>query len=78
MTTIEVVNGTFSSWYDNKMKKDEHEEMKNARLKKDISRLETSRQKTASWSQRVENSKVAHGKREAGVKADRGYIRQLK
>ncbi|WP_270526523.1 ribosomal protection-like ABC-F family protein [Longibaculum muris] len=74
MTTIEVVNGTFSSWYDNKMKKDEHEEMKNARLKKDISRLETSRQKTASWSQRVENSKVAHGKREAGVKADRGYV----
>lgn len=73
-TTIEVMNGNFSTWYFEKQKRDENEMLQNAHLKKDIYRLESSRRKSASWSEKVEKTKNGHGHREAGVKPDKGYV----
>ncbi|WP_028043413.1 ribosomal protection-like ABC-F family protein [Candidatus Stoquefichus massiliensis] len=73
-TSIEVVNGNFTSWYENKQKKDMSEIQYNKHLKRDIHRLEESRKKTKQWSDKVEKSKNAHGHRDAMVKPDKGYI----
>lgn len=73
-TSIEVVNGNFTSWYENKQKRDIHEIEYNKHLKKDIHRLEESRKKAKQWSDKVEKSKNGHGHREAMVKPDKGYI----
>ena len=65
---ITVQKGNFSSWLHNKELQDSFEQAENAKLKKEISRLqETARQKAA-WSDRVEATKIgAHA-------YDRGYI----
>ena len=42
-TTIDIVNGNFSSWYNDKTKKDEREMMLNKKLKKDIVKMEKSK-----------------------------------
>ena len=66
--SIEVTRGNFSTWWENKERRDAFELAENEKLKKEISRLEeTSRQK-AVWSDRVEATKI-------GQHAfDRGYI----
>lgn len=71
-TTIEVVSGNFSSWYDNKINQDEYEKKKNIQLKKEISRLEKSKRMTIQWSNQVEKTKK--GEKISGLKPDRGYI----
>ena len=65
---IEVEQGNFSSWFENKTRQDEYEMSENERLKKDIRRLEEAASRTKSWSDKVEKSKIgSHA-------ADRGYI----
>lgn len=65
---IEVQNGNFSSWQINKNRQDMFELTENEKLKKDIKRLETAAKRTASWSNKVESSKI-------GTHAyDRGFI----
>ena len=71
-TTIDVVAGNFSSWYLDKQKRDQAGIEKNQKLKKDIHRLEESRRKTASWSDKVENTK--NGQRVSGLRPDKGHI----
>lgn len=73
-TSIDVVNGNFTSWYQNKQKKDNKEVLYNKHLKKDINRLEESRKKARQWSDKVEKTKNGHGHRDAMVKPDKGYI----
>jgi len=71
-TNIEIRNGTFSVWIQNKERQDVHELEQNIQLKKEIGRLaKTARQKKG-WSQKVECSKK--GERTAGLRPDRGYI----
>jgi len=69
---IEIQKGNFSSWLHNKELQDEMEISRNEVLKKDIRRLETSAQRAADWSGRVEKSKK--GQRVSGIKPDKGYI----
>ena len=68
---IKIEKGNFSSWYENKTRQDNYEINENEKLKKDISRLEESSRKTASWSDKVEKSKY-NAPRDIFV--DKGYI----
>lgn len=54
---IEIQQGNFSSWYENKIRQDNFELNENDKLKKDISRLQESSKRTAEWSNRIEKSK---------------------
>ena len=54
---IEIQQGNFSTWYENKNRQDLYEKDENEKLKKDIKRLEKSAKKTAEWSNKVESSK---------------------
>ena len=65
---IEVQRGKFSTWQANKQLQDEFELAENARLKKDIKRLDEAAKRTAKWSDDVEKSKIG------GHAPDRGFI----
>lgn len=65
---IEVQRGNFSSWWENKARRDAFEQAENEKLQKEISRLEETARQKANWSDRVEATKI-------GQHAyDRGYI----
>ena len=57
-TDIEVQRGNFSTWWDNKQRQDAFEQAENARLKKEISRLEETAKEKASWSDTAERRKL--------------------
>lgn len=63
---IEVQSGNFSSWMENFERRQESELLQNERLKKDISRLQKSAERSAGWSDHVEASKIGA--------ADKGYV----
>ncbi|WP_343208116.1 ribosomal protection-like ABC-F family protein [Anaerolentibacter hominis] len=67
-TTIEIQQGNFSSWQQNKAYQDHFEQMENERLKKDIRRLQVSAGRTKNWSDKIESGKIG------SHSADRGYI----
>ncbi|MDR3314100.1 MAG: ABC-F type ribosomal protection protein [Oscillospiraceae bacterium] len=68
---IEVQSGNFSSWWANKQLEDRFELEQNARLKKEIKRLEVTAREKAGWSDRVEATKIGNHV------ADRGHIGHL-
>lgn len=65
---IEVIQGNFSTWWENKKNQDEYELAENERLKKDIRRLEEAAKRTEKWSNQVEDSKIG------SHSFDRGFI----
>ena len=65
---IEVQRGNFSSWWENKTRRDAFEQAENEKLKKEISRLEETARQKASWSDRVEATKIGQHV------YDRGYV----
>lgn len=69
---IEVQQGNFSTWKQNKEFQDQFEMDENQRLKKDIGRLNEAERRQAVWSDKVEKTKI--GTRIAGLKPDRGAI----
>ncbi len=69
---MEVVRGNFTTWQEEKAKKDAFELGENERLKKDIRRLEAAAARTESWSETVEKTKK--GVRIGGLRPDRGAI----
>lgn len=69
---ISIQKGDFSSWWENKCNQDNFELMRNAKLRKDISRLEESIKRTQKWSDQVEKTK--NGTRISGLKPDKGAI----
>lgn len=69
---IEVIQGNFSSWWENKERQDAYELAENERLKKDIKRLSKSAEQKAQWSDTVEKTKI--GNKVAGLKPDRGHV----
>lgn len=71
-STIDVQNGNFTSWYENKINQDKFETAENDRLKKDIKKLKTASRQSRVWSDKIENSK--NGMKVSGVKADKGHI----
>ena len=71
-TNIDIQQGNFSTWQENKDRQDNFERMQNEKLKKDIDRLEIASQNTAKWSDKVEKTK--YNTTNSGSKVDRGYI----
>ena len=71
-STIEVVQGNFTTWWDNKRQRDEWEAQENEKLKKEIGRLRESARQTERWSDAVEKTKK--GTKTGGLKPDRGYV----
>lgn len=67
-TNIELQEGNFSSWYENKQRQDQYEQTQNERLRKEIGRLKETAQEKAAWSDKVERSKIGNHV------YDRGYV----
>ena len=59
--TIEVRKGNCSSWLANRRRQDESELAENARLKKEINRLEQTAREKANWADRAERDKIGSG-----------------
>ena len=66
--SIEVRKGSFSSWYNDKLSRDESEIRQNARLKKDIRKLKDAARQAARWSDKTEASKIGNHV------GDRGFV----
>ncbi len=71
-TGVEVQSGNFSSWWENKRRRDEFEQARNRHLQKEVGRLRQAAAQTSRWSDKVEATKK--GTRTAGLRPDRGYI----
>lgn len=56
--SIEVQQGNFSSWWENKKKQDTYELAENDRLKKDIRRLTEAARISKQWADKVEGEKI--------------------
>lgn len=69
---LELVQGNFSSWWENKQKQDAYEQQEKERLKKDINRLQDAARRMNQWLEEVEKTKL--GQRVAGLRPDRGHI----
>lgn len=65
---IEVMQGNFSTWWEQRKLQDEFELAENARLKKEIRRLEATAKEKAGWSDKLEATKIGHGV------TDRGFV----
>ncbi len=55
---IEVQKGNFSSWWENKQRRDEFELAQNEKLKKEVKRLEQTAREKAQWADRAEGRKI--------------------
>lgn len=77
-TNIEIQQGNFSSWWENKQRQDAHELAENDRLKKDIGRLKQAAKQAGNWADKAESSKIGHKKevKNASIKdvPERSYI----
>lgn len=71
-TNIEIQQGNFSSWKENKDRQDNFEIVQNERIQKNIDRLEIAAKTTAKWSNEVEKSKYKTKNSETAI--DRGYV----
>ncbi len=71
-TNIEIQQGNFSSWKENKDKQDNFEKLANEKLQKDIDRLDIASKNTAKWSNEIEKTKNKKYNLEA--KIDKGYV----
>ena len=70
--SIDVQSGNFTSWYENKLMKDQFEISENEKLRKDIKRLKEAARQSKTWSDKIENTK--NGVKVSGVKPDKGHI----
>ena len=69
---LEVQKGNFSSWWENKTRRDQFEQAEQEKLKGEIKRLDQAARRTAAWSDAAEQTKK--GTRNSGLRPDRGYI----
>lgn len=76
-TNIQVCQGNFSVWWQNKQRQDEFERGENEKLKKEIHHLTESAKKTAEWANFVESTKIGHNRVKSSVENSidaRAYI----
>lgn len=71
-TNIEIMQGNFSSWKENKDRQDNFEIVQNERLQKDINRLEIASKNSAKWSNEAEKAKSKKYNSETTI--DKGYV----
>lgn len=73
--TIEVQSGNFSSWWENKQKKDNFAKEENEKHLSEISRLKQSVARVSGWGEKSENSKIGFDPiKEPGHGGKRAYI----
>ena len=56
--SIEIQSGNFSSWWENKTRKDNFSRMENEKHLREIHQLKKSAQRSRQWAQKSENSKI--------------------
>lgn len=71
-TGVEIQKGNFSSWRENKERKDQYELAENEKRKREIRTLAEAARRTAAWADKVEKSK--YQPLDSGLSPDRGYI----
>ena len=71
-TNIEIQRGNFSSWQENKSRRDQFELAEHEKLQKETRRLAETAKRAAGWSDALEKTK--YGTRNAGLRPDRGFI----
>lgn len=71
-TNIEIQQGNFSSWKENKDRQDNFEIMQNEKLQKNINKLEIVSKNMAKWSNEVEKTKSKKYNPESTI--DKGYV----
>lgn len=59
-SSIEVQSGNFSSWWENKNRKDAFAQAENEKHKKEISKLRVAAKQTAKWAEKSEQSKIGY------------------
>ena len=69
---VTVTGGGFPAWWREYQRREARERAEQARLQKEIGRLEAAARQTTQWSARTESGK--YGRTESGLKADRGYV----
>ncbi len=69
---IEIQKGNFSSFLQNRERKEQFEQMQNEKIKKDVKRLTEAAKRASDWSDRVEKTK--YGTKNSGLSPDRGYL----
>lgn len=69
---IEIQKGNFSTWWENRQRKDQFELAEHTKLKKDIGRLQDAARRAGGWAAKVEKTKK--GTKIAGLRPDRGAI----
>ncbi|MGI6151742.1 MAG: ribosomal protection-like ABC-F family protein [Christensenellales bacterium] len=72
--SIEVLNGNFSVWQQEKQKQERFELSENERLKKDIKRLKASAEQSRRWADRSESVKLGKKKAATGNTEAREYV----
>ena len=68
---IEIQRGNFSSWWANKEMRDHFELAENAKLKKDIKRMEAAARQSTQWADKAESSKMGKG---AAAARKKGHV----
>ncbi|HOZ89076.1 MAG TPA: ABC-F type ribosomal protection protein [Bacilli bacterium] len=68
---IEIQQGNFSTWWENRQRQDNFELAENEKLKRDISRLTDSAKQSANWAGQIEASKY---NMRGDILQDKGYI----
>ena len=71
-TNIDIKQGNFTTWKENKDRQDRYELTQNDHLQRDIKKLEIASENTAKWSKEAEKGKSKKHNQEAFI--DRGYI----
>lgn len=69
---IEVMQGNFTSWETEKLRRDSAELRQNEKLQGEIKRLKTAARQAADWSDNVEKTKYAT--KNSGLRPDRGFV----
>ena len=73
--TIEVQSGNFSSWWENKSRRDAFEKAENEKHRKEIGRLKEASERTGQWAQKSERSKIGFDPvKDPGHGGRRAYI----
>lgn len=74
--TIEIQNGNFSSWWENKSRRDHFEKMENEKHLREISFLKKAADRNRRWAEKSENSKIGFDpiKEHDRFKNTRSYI----
>ena len=72
---IELQQGNFSSWYENRKRQDAFEQAENNRLKRDIRRLEEGARQSGKWADQAEASKIGRNpKKQETFIGTRAYL----